>query len=184
VINSQGQLAWQSASLRNVWRVSGGDVLGNGRPQVITTSVLGQVHVFSHDGAERRDIRPEFYAVMVRAGRVSGIPGADTIIAMGHSSGITAVAAFSGNGSRHWGQQLPGPVYAAWLARSKPWLAVSVSDGSVYVLDALNGAVIGGARYASPIVDVGWSASQANGSPLLLVSGGGSLKAYRVTTSE
>lgn len=35
-----------------------------------------------------------------------------------------------------------------------------------------------------PIPDVGWSAPDANGEPPLLVSGGGSLKAYRVAADQ
>jgi hypothetical protein len=184
VIDSKGQLVWQSTSIGNVWNVSGGDVLGDGRAQVITTSAQGLVHVFSSNGSERKDIHPAFYANMVRVGKTAEAAGAATIFAMGDVGGFTTIAALSGNGSARWSLQLPSSVQAsvrgAWLARMKPWLAVGVRDGAVHVIDVERGTRIGSIEGQNPMLEVGWAENDGNGSPLLLVSGGGTLTAYRI----
>ena len=184
VIDSTGRLTWQSTSIGNVWFVSGGDVLGTGRAQVVTTSAAGGVHVFSDNGAERKDIRPTFYANMVRAGRIPETARTATIVAGGTLSEVTTLAALSGGGVMQWSLQLPtnhkSAVATAWLAPTKPWLAVSTRDGAVHVVDVLRGVIIGSMGSPEPRVEVGWSGSEPDGSPLLLVAGGGTLTAYRV----
>ena len=187
VIDSKGQLAWQSKSIGNVWHVAGGDVLGTGRGQVVTTSAKGMVHVFSANGAERTDIQPTFYADMVRTGMIPESAVTATVIAGGMVPNITALAAFSGSGVMQWSLQLPSPepgVRAAWLAPAKPWLAVHVRDGAVHVVDVERGVVISSLKNQGPHVEVGWSGSESDGSPLLLVSDGGQLRAYRIRATS
>ena len=185
VIDSKGQLVWQSNAIRSVWGVAGGDVFANGSPQVIATSageLGGLVHVFSRDGTQRVDIRPGFHAKLVRAGRIPGTAGAAAVFAMGTSRGVTTVAALSGSGSRHWVRRLPSRVFAAWLAPRKPWLAIGGTEGAVFVLDTERGEMIGSVDLnVRVVVEVGWTAVDASGSPLLLTSGGGLLRAFRVT---
>jgi hypothetical protein len=183
VIDSKGQLAWQSTTIGNVWHVSGGDVLGTGGGQVVTTSAKGMVHVFSANGVERTDIQPAFYANMVRTGMIPETARAATVVAGGMTRDITALAAFSGRGVMQWSLQLPTSepgVRAAWLAPTKPWLAVHVRDGAVHVIDVERGVVISSLKSQGPIVEVGWSRPESDGSPLLLVSDGGQLRAYRI----
>ena len=184
VLDSRGRLRWQSTSIGNVWFVSGGDVLGTGRAQVVTTSAAGAVHVFSDTGAERNDIRPTFYAHMVRAGRIPETARTATIVAGGTVGEVTTLAALSGSGVMQWSLQLPSKhksaVATAWLAPVKPWLAVSTRDGAVHVVDVLRGVIIGSIGGQEPRVEVGWSGSEPNGSPLLLVAGDRTLTAYRV----
>jgi hypothetical protein len=181
VLDSHGTLVWQSTSIGDVWRVAGGDVLGNGRPQVVTTSGSGLVHVFNHDGANRHDIRPGFSALIVRVGWLPSTVSTATIFAMGTGGEVTAL---SGDGVQRWAQHLGSPVHSAWLAPRSPFIAIGMRDGAVYVLDTLRGATIASAPGDGHRVEVGWSVDETNGSLLLLVAGPDSLSAYRVAATD
>ena len=69
---------------------------------------------------------------------------------------------------------------SAWLATGKPWLAVGLRGGEAYVLDAARGAIIASIGGQDSFLQLGWSASESNSAPLLLISNAGKLSAYRV----
>ena len=48
------------------------------------------------------------------------------------------------------------------------------------MVDVLRGVLLGSIVSPEPLVEVGWSGSEPDGSPLLLVAGDGTLTAYRV----
>ena len=182
VIDSKGQLAWQYTSIGNVWHVAAGYVLGQNTPQVITTSAGGKIHIFSNNGQDRKDLSPGFYANLVRVGRIPEAAGAATIFALGSTNVLAAVA---GDGTTKWSLPLQSNITtasptSAWLAKGKPWLAVSMRGGEVYVVDVERGTIIGAIDGQGAIVEVGWSANESNGAPLLLISAPGKLSAWRV----
>ncbi|HZI50447.1 MAG TPA: hypothetical protein VFE29_01375, partial [Terriglobia bacterium] len=175
VIDGQGKLLWQSTAIGNVWHVAGGKVRGDGTSSVVTTSAGGQVHVFTSDGTGRTDLAPGFYANMVRVGRAGASDTADTIVAAGAASGPTgssavSVAALSGTGAIKWSVQLdsstaPPSVSSATVSESKPWVALGLQGGRVYVLDLGTGAVIAQTDGQGLRPQVGWI-SDGNGSAL------------------
>ena len=73
ILDSKGRELWKYGSIANVWHVSVGDIRGEGKPQIVSTSALGQVHVFNRDLTDRRDFDPGFFATMVRTGPISGM---------------------------------------------------------------------------------------------------------------
>jgi hypothetical protein len=192
VLDRNGQLLWQSAGIGNVWHVSAGDVVGNGKPQVVTTSALGRVHVFSVDGKDRRDLDPGFYANMVRVGKLSEKDAAATILAAGSiaagSGNALGLVALSADGRKKWTLQLESngqsSAYSAFLARGKPWLAVGMQGGQVTVIDAEAGAVIASIDGQGLLPEVSWMGDSDNGSPLLIVSSGSKLNAYRIVEAR
>jgi hypothetical protein len=177
VIDGQGQLRWSSTAIGNVGHVTAGDVLGQGRPQVVTTSALGSVHIFSGDG-ERRDVMtPRIYANMVRVQKVSAEDTAATIFVAGREldSQATVVAALSGNGATKWRLELPDDVSVADVAAARPWLALGTRSGQVYVVDAVRGGILG--VVAAPgRAEVAWAGTP----PLLVVAAGAALNAFHV----
>jgi uncharacterized protein (DUF2249 family) len=191
VIDAKGQFRWKSTAIGDVWHVSAGDVLGRGRPQVVTTSA--QVHIFSDDGG-RRDVAPGILGPhMVRVQKVRAEDNAATIFVAGRKATAplpfttpprgwaelppaTVVAALSGDGARKWTLELPpSDVTAADVAASRPWLAVVTQSGQVYVIDAVNGRILG-VTASQGAAEVAW----AGDPPLLLVATGAALNAFQV----
>jgi hypothetical protein len=187
VLNSQGKLIWKSTTIGNVWHVSAGDVRGNGKPQVVTTSALGKVHIFSDDGTGRVDLDPGVYANMVRVGKISEKDNAATIFAGGTTNdNMSAIlTAMSADGVKKWTLTLKAPgrpsFYSAYLAPAKPWMVLSMSTGVVFVVDVERGSVIATLDGLGPTPEAIWLAGKGGADPILVVSTRTSLSAYRVS---
>jgi hypothetical protein len=124
---------------------------------------------------------------MIRTGKIPETASTATIFAMGNSSAVNStvsVAGISGDGATKWSLPLgsagAASVNSAWLATGKPWLAVGLRGGEAYVLDAARGAIIASIGDQDSFLQLGWSASESSGAPLLLISNAGKLSAYRV----
>jgi hypothetical protein len=177
VIDGKGQFRWASTAIGNVWHVTAGDVLGQGRPQIVTTGGWPSLHIFSGDG-ERRDVMtPRIYPHMVRVQKVSAKDTAATIFVAGRepNSRATVVAALSGDGATKWRLELPDDVSVADVAAARPWLALGTRSGQVYVVDTVRGEILG--VVAAPgRAEVAW----AGNPPLLVVAAGAALNAFHV----
>jgi hypothetical protein len=195
VLDSQGQLLWKTTALGNVWHVSAGDVLGEGSPQVVTTSAVGKVHVIEADFKERHDLDAGCYANMVRVGKLSESDKKATIFVAGSlpvpgdkQKTEIFITALAGDGVRKWSLELPADnpphVDSALLAPGKPWLALGMRGGQVHVLDAENGVKIASVKDQGLITEVGWTKVKGSENPLLLVGTQGSLNAFRVVGAE
>jgi hypothetical protein len=188
VVNAQGNLLWQSTAIGNVWHVAGGKVKGDGTSSVVTTSAGGQVHVFTADGKGPANLTPGFYANVVRVGRAAPADTSDTILTAGTPSGATggnsvSVAALSGSGAIKWSAQLPSnaapSVYSATPSESKPWVALGLQGGQVYVLDIATGAVIANVDGQGQRPQVEWI-GDGNGSALLVVACENKLTLFKI----
>jgi len=187
VLNSVGQLLWASTTNRNVYHVAVGDVLGQGTPQVVTTSEFGRVHIFSGAGANIANLDPGTQASMVRVGKLSETDRTATIFAIGakRTESAATVTSLSGAGKVNWSVQLssnitPLTIYSASLASGRPWLAVALQGGQVYVVDAKQGTIIGSIDGQSLLPEVGWVAGKDGAPPRLVVSTGTALNGYIV----
>jgi hypothetical protein len=189
VVNSKGQLVWKSTSIGNVWNVSGGDVYGNGKPRVVTTSATGNVHIFSDDGTSKVDLDLRSYLNMVRVGKVSANDTAATIFAGGSASDNKSAwfAALTSDGMEKWSQVLQAPgrasIYSTHLAPGKPWVAVGMTTGVLYVLDARLGRVVATIDGLGQNPELAWISGKDDADPLLVVSTRTSLTAFRITTA-
>jgi hypothetical protein len=187
ILNSQGKLIWKSTTIGNVWHVSGGDVRGNNKPQVVTTSALGKVHIFSEDGTGRVDLDPGVYANMVRVGKISEKDSAATIFAGGTTSDnmSAALTAMTADGVKKWTLTLKAPgrpsFYSAYLAPGKPWMVLTMQTGVVFVVDVERGAVIATLDGLGLTPEAVWLAGKGGADPILVVSTKTGLNAYRVT---
>jgi hypothetical protein len=187
VLNREGQLLWASTTNRNVYHVAVGDVLGQGTPQVVTTSELGRVHIFSAAGTNIANLDPGTQASMVRVGKLSETDPTATIFAIGAkpTDQAATVISLSGDGNVNWSVQLPynitpPSIYSSSLASGRPWLAVSLQGGQVYVVDAEHGTIIGSIDGQSLLPEVGWIAGKDGAPPRLVVSTGTALNGYTV----
>ena len=190
VLNSKGTAVWTSTAIGNVWHVAGGDLRGNGKAQVVTTSGLGQIHIFADDGASRRDIAPGFYADVVRVGKMSERDATATMVAVGRASAggnTLSLAAFAPDGTKKWGANLVSSsdafVNAATLSTTRPWVAVSLKSGQVFVLDATNGSVVASAD-GQGSAELAWLQEKNGGAPLLIVSSPTGVRAFRVRSGR
>jgi hypothetical protein len=180
LLDGQGRLRWKSADIGNVWHAAIGDVLGQRRPQVVTTSAGGRIHIFGADGSGRSDVVTErVYTSMVRVEKLRAEDRSATILAAGinHNSQSPIVMALSGDGATKWTLDLPADrVTVASVASARPWLALGTRDGQVFVVDAVKGEIIGGVPGQGSLAEVDWVGDP----PLLLVATGDSLNAFRV----
>ena len=196
VLDGMGQLLWKSTAIGNVWHVCAGDVLGVGKPQVVTTSAEGAVHVFDGDGKQIKDLDAGCYAQMVRIGKLSETDKAammfvvGVLLEEGGNPKTAILACMSGQGDKKWSLELPTgkPPYiaSAQVASGKPWLAVGVGlqGGQVYVVDVEKGEIIASASDQGVTPEVEWASGKDPAGPLLLVATGSKLNAFRVTKSK
>jgi hypothetical protein len=197
VIDGKGQLQWASTAIGGVRQVTAGDVLGQGRPQIVTTGRGVGFHIFSGDG-ERDVLTPGILgAQMVRVQKVSAEDNAATIFVAGRKATAplpfttslspprrwaelppaTVVAALSADGARKWTLELPPiDVTVADVAVARPWLALGTRSGQVYVIDAVRGGILGVVE-AQGAAEVAW----AGNPPLLVVAAGAALNAFHVS---
>lgn len=187
VLNSQGQLLWESTTNRYVYHLAAGDVRGEGRPQVVTPSNFGRVHIFSGAGAEIANFDPGTQTSMVRVGKLSDSDRTATIFAVGanQTDSAATVSSLSGDGKINWSVRLPSnitplTIYSASLASGRPWLAVALLGGQVYVVDAKQGTIIGSIDGQSLLPEVGWVAGEDGAAPRLVVSTEKALNGYIV----
>jgi hypothetical protein len=159
VVDGKGQLRWKSTAIGNVWHVTVGDVFGQGKPQVVVTSLLTSVHIFDGNGSGRVDVatRPVF-AHMVRVQKRNAEDATATMLVAGHDyqSNTSAVLAISGDGASKWRLELPGIVHTADAASAFPWLALGTREGRVFVVDTARGEIVGGAIRQGH-AEVGWA---------------------------
>ncbi len=183
-LDHAGNPIWTYTGIGNVWHVAAGDVSGDGKPNVVTTSAMGQVHVFDGGGKKVKDLAPGFYASMVRVARLSTEDKAATILAAGKDGDDAGLAAIDYQGTEKWSIKLPiagtNFIDSAEVASERPWLAVALRGGQVHVIDLISGRIIGHVSGQGQRCQVGWLADKDGDSPLLLVATGRSLNAFRV----
>jgi hypothetical protein len=123
VLNREGQLLWASTTNRNVYHVAVGDVLGQGTPQVVTTSELGRVHIFSAAGTNIANLDPGTQASMVRVGKLSETDPTATIFAIGAkpTDQAATVISLSGDGNVNWSVQLPSNITPPSISTPHRW---------------------------------------------------------------
>jgi hypothetical protein len=194
VLDGMGKLLWKSTAIGNVWHVCAGDVLGEGKPQVVTTSAAGKVHVFDGGGKQSKDLDAGCYANMVRIGKLSEKDKAAMIVVAGSALGgagnqkTAILTSMSGQGDKKWSLELPAGspphVDSAQLAPGKPWLAVGMRGGQVHVVDLEKGEIIASANDQGMTPEVGWASGKDPGAPLLLVATSSKLNAFRVAKSK
>ena len=188
VVDRYGKLLWDSRAIDGAWRVASGDVLGQGKPQVVAASNFGKVYLFSTEGTVLANFDPGTRATMVRVGKLSPGDSISTIFAMGASSTDAAVTvtAVTGAGKINWSAQLPSnitppSIYSASVAPGKPWVAVGLGDGQVFVVDGRDGTIIGSIDGQSLFPEVVWATDKAGGDPRLVVSTHDVLHAFTVS---
>jgi hypothetical protein len=187
ILNSDGQLMWTSIKKRNVYHVAAGDVRGDGGPQAVSTSDDGRIHTFDLADGDIASLDPGTPATMVRVGKLSESDRTATIFAIGAkpTDEAATVTSLSGDGNVNWSVQLPSNItppyiYSASVAHGRPWLAVALQGGQVYVVDAKQGTIIGSIDGQSLLPEVGWIAGKDGAAPRLVVSTETALNGYIV----
>lgn len=178
-LKADGEVLWMYREIGNVWHVAAGDLGGDDRPQPITTSATGQVHIFDQEGRKVRDAAPGVYANLVRLAHAEdGSP----VIIVGASEAGGTVVGLSSEGKRLWRTRLAGAGRAHLVdaagAPGHPWVALADASGSVTVLDVGSGDVLGAVSTGdSPTV--AWIAVGGE-APRLVVSSSRGVRAYKV----
>jgi hypothetical protein len=188
ILNSDGQLMWTSITKRKVYHVAAGDVRGEGTPQAISTSEFGRVHIFDLAHGDVASLDPGTQASMVRVGKLSDSDRAATIFAIGakQTESAATVTSLSGDGNVNWSVHLPSNItppyiYSSSLASGRPWLAVALQGGQVYVVDGKQGTIIGSIDGQTLLPEVGWIAGKDGAAPRLVVSTETAVNGYSAT---
>ncbi len=189
VLGSNGAPRWKTTDIGNVWHVAAGDLNGDKKMEVVSTSATGKVHVFAADGKAIATQDAPFYAMLVRVGRLSKTDVADTIVVVGmdQSGGGLSMAALDGKGHVKWTLKLPeGADFATSMAicPTRPWAACGARGGRIVVVDCTNGRLLATALDRARDVEVTWATPGGDEPPLLLVADGHSLSAYRVIAGK
>ena len=72
-------------------------------------------------------------------------------------------------------------VYSAAIAPGKPWLAVSLEGGQVFVLDAAQGTIIASIDGQTRLPEVAWVTTANKSASRLIVSTHDMMRAYNLT---
>jgi thiol-disulfide isomerase/thioredoxin len=180
VLDPDGVLRWKNAKLGNVWHVAAGDVTGDKKISVLSTSAAGKVHVFSAEGKTPETFSTPFYAHGIRVGRLSKEDVADTILV---TSG-DALAALNGKGKTLWSHPLSGDINhidSMAICPTRPWVVCTGRGGRVLVLDcAKEGKPIADTQRRDRTLDATWAIAEDHETPLLLISDRNGLSAFRV----
>jgi len=189
VLGPNGKPRWKTTDIGNVWHVAAGDLNGDKKMEVVSTSATGKVYVFAADGKAISTLDAPFYAMLVRVGRLSKADAADTIVIAGTvtQGGGVSMGALDGKGHVKWTLKLPeGADFANSMAicPSRPWAACTARGGRIVVVDCTNGRLLATALDRARDVEVTWATPGGDEPPLLLVADGHSLSAYRVIAGK
>jgi beta-lactamase regulating signal transducer with metallopeptidase domain/outer membrane lipoprotein-sorting protein len=188
-IDSDGQMLWKNTSIGNVWHVAAGNLEGDAFPEIVSTSAKGIVHIFDRNGESVRTLDPGFYANMVRISKPDGQHG--LIIAGGsivkkandETQEIHRVAALDSAGNLKWTLDESARIQNATTSNSKPWVAISNSNGTVRVIDVLSGKEIANVGGQGERSDVAWLSTSTDDA-LLVITNRVAVSAYRIVDSN
>jgi hypothetical protein len=181
VFDHDGKRRWSYTQIGNVWHVCCGDLNGDGRMEVISTSAEGRVHIFTADGKVLENWQTPIYASMVRTGRLYEGDRQDTVFVVGSSQAEESLLALDVAGRPLWSVRFPAAhnhCDSSAVCPRPAWIAVGMRGGLVSVVDGA-GRIIASVYDQGQLPEVAWS-SMESAAPLLLVATGGQLNAYRV----
>jgi hypothetical protein len=184
VLDADGKLRWKCEEIGNVWHVAAGDMGGDGKLEVVSTSAQGAVHVFNAaDGSRIKDITVPIYANMIRTAKIDGADQPAVALVAGSADASDGLVAVDLEGNVRWQTPLPDEgtphLESLQVAASQPWAAAGMHGGLIYVVDAKAGQIIGHTRDQGSQPDVAW-VDREGASPLLLVATGEAVNAFEV----
>lgn len=182
VLRPNGKPRWETTDIVNVWNVAAGNVKGEKKPQVLSTSALGKVHVFSADGKSLNKLSTPFSAMGIRVAHPANGEGGDKILITGSVRGGESLAALDETGRALWNLQFPhgvAQVDSLAVASTRPWAACG-AGGRVFLVDLAAQAFVTVQPVKGRVVEVAWAVPQEGQAPLLLVADGNELAAFRV----
>jgi hypothetical protein len=179
--DNHGKLLWKAEG----GDADAGDVLGDEEPEIVTTDSW-RLRVRNRSGAVLRDLDAGIPGHLVRVVKLSGTNRGAAIVAIGVRPGDSSVAlrSLSATGQLAWSLQLPSKIrppvlYSLSTAHGRPWFAVGMEDGQVFVVDAEKGAIIAGIDGQSLFPEVAW-AEISSAVPRLVVATKTTLSAFTV----
>jgi peroxiredoxin/outer membrane protein assembly factor BamB len=180
VLDPDGVLRWKTTKIGNVWHVAAGDVNGDKKIEVLSTSAEGKVHVFDAEGKSLDTLDAPFYANGIQVGQFAKQGPAATIVV----SSEDALAALDGKGKTLWNQSLPAGIShldSMAICPNRPWVGCAAGGGAVVVFDGgSEGQPIAQTQRKGRMLDVAWAIGEDHDAPLLLICDGRALSAFRV----
>jgi outer membrane lipoprotein-sorting protein len=183
VLDCKGQLLWKKTNRANIWRVAAGDVDGDGKPEVLSTSVDGKVQVFNAQGDHLRDIDPDFHAHTVLTWRESADKPALILVAS-FGKGKATLALLDFNEKTRWSLELSAAVADAAICAERPWLALSLQDGTVRIVDLVAGKEIAHLGGQGVNAGVAWLPVEGRVPLLVIETMGKQLQAFRINAEQ
>ena len=186
-VNSKGEKLWAYTDIGNVWHVCAADFEGKNNLTPISTSALGQVHIFDREGKKLRDLSVKHtYANALASIRVPG-ETADWIVTAGTGQIKNGrICALNADGVEKWATDLGAEATRMDpLSCSTPgyYVAVAIGNGTVAVLNAKTGKILAQIPGFKKYSKLAW-ANRKESAPMLLIADGNALIALEIKGND
>lgn len=143
VLKPNGELFWKYTDIGNVWHVDIGDVTGDGQAEVVTTSAIGNIHLFDSTGKKIKDIATSSYSNALCLVPDPKGEGPMRIVTDGSSILFGNRVWLFDEGGRVINKVNIGRAHVASIspAETRPWVAVGLNGGTVKVVDFVKARV-------------------------------------------
>ena len=105
------------------------------------------------------------------------------LIVAGSGQRKVPLAALDSQGKARWSLEMSAAVAHAAICSQRPWLALSLQDGSVRIVDLVAGNQIAHLGGEDGDADVAWLPVD-EAAPLLVIAADGKLQAYRIAAEQ
>ena len=182
-LDNAGKELWRFKEIGNAWHIAAGDVTGDKAPEVISTSAEGDLYVFDRTGKLLKKINAGCEAMHVGVFRPTAASGdgQSLILTAGTNGEHETLEAIDFAGKTRW-QWPVEPKNDAFetivVSSSRPWAAITTATGTIHIVDLDQGKPLARLTGKKPM-PITWL-DQEGTSPLLVVSTGNKLAAYKV----
>jgi thiol-disulfide isomerase/thioredoxin/outer membrane protein assembly factor BamB/outer membrane lipoprotein-sorting protein len=180
-LKPDGTLLWEAKGLGNIWHIAAGDLTGDGKPEPVSTSAMGQVHIFSREGEILRSMSPGVYANLVR---ITHLESGEPVVIAGSSQNGGQIVGLDKEGKRLWRTSLGGEgqvhLTGGAIAPTKPLAAVATQSGQIFVMSVEDGTVLAQVNVGDA-PSIAWLGGEE---PRLVVASNSGLRAYRLPAAE
>jgi outer membrane lipoprotein-sorting protein len=178
-LGAKGRSLWENKledSVKNIYVV---DLDGDGAKEILALSFSKTVEQFNLSG--QREKTYPFPSYLNFLGFLSQVGKKEkTLIGFEFDKGV--LTAYDDRAKEPWRLDLPGNQYihSAVSAETRPWLALSTSEGMVYILDLEKKSILRQFSVGHAYPKVAWLEPSEQTAPRLLLATGMELKCYSV----
>lgn len=194
IVNSDGKLVRKDTTVGNVWHVTAGRLDPERAPEVVCTAADGKVHRFDNQGQALPVMNVGNYANLVRLWEPTANDTHAARIIVGGTkperdpkntdlNADQVLGAVDSQGNRLWSLDLPSRIVSATTCPTKPWVAVTLGDGTLRIIEVIEGKQIARISGQAEMTDVAWLTTK-EGDPWLILGNRIALNAFKVDAEQ